>query len=48
MLSLGELLDKLVIENIKLAVIRERLNRETLDDEVRVVLNVKMQDLNRS
>lgn len=46
LLSIGELVDKLVIENIKIATIRERLHGEELADELRVELNDKMQALN--
>jgi hypothetical protein len=42
MLSIGELADKLVIENIKIFNLREKLHSETLSDEDYVKINHKM------
>ena len=48
MLSIGELTDKLVIENIKIAVLKERLNSSGAveGDEEYVKMYEKMMDLN--
>ena len=46
MYSIGDLIDKLVIENIKLFSIREKLHKENLSDEEYVDLNDKMMTLN--
>ena len=46
MLSIGELIEKIVIENIKIFNIRERLHVETLGDEDYVNLNEKMMQIN--
>jgi hypothetical protein len=42
MYSIGDIVDKLVIENIKIFNIRERLHFEKLDDETYADLNNKM------
>lgn len=46
--SIGELIDKLVIENIKIFSIREKMHKETLTDEQIVKLNEKMIMLNEN
>jgi hypothetical protein len=46
MLSIGELVEKIVIENIKIFNIREKLHTENLSDEEYVKLNEKMMVLN--
>jgi thermostable 8-oxoguanine DNA glycosylase len=48
--SIGELIDKLIIENVKIANIREKLNRtpEHLVDQEYVELENKMQVLNEN
>ena len=48
MYSIAELIDKLVIENMKIFSIRERLHSKTLSDEEYVALNNKMMTLNEN
>jgi hypothetical protein len=48
MLSIGDLIDKLVIENIKIFTLREKLHSESLSDEEYVQLNDKMMILNEN
>ena len=48
MLSIGDLVDKLVIENIKIFTLREKLHAEKLTDEEYVKLNDKMISLNEN
>lgn len=48
LLSVGDLIDKLVIENIKVFDIREKLRLRTLSDEDRAQLNVAMMALVRN
>lgn len=42
MLSIGELIDKLVIEEIKITIIREKLHCEELDNKKYTELNEKL------
>jgi hypothetical protein len=46
--SIGDIIDKLVIENIKIFSIREKLHKENLSDEEYVQLNNKMMSLNEN
>jgi hypothetical protein len=46
MYSIGDIIDKLVIENIKIFNIRERLHSENLDDATYANLSGKMMVLN--
>ena len=48
MYSIGDLVDKLVIENIKIFSIRDRLHEEDLADKEYVLLNNKMMTLNEN
>mgnify|MGYP003128983783 FL=1 len=48
MYSIGDLIDKLVIENIKIFSIRDRLHGEELGDKEYVDLNTKMMVLNEN
>lgn len=49
MYSIGEIVDRLIIENIKLFNIRERLNKlEPSQEEEAVKLNEQMTTLNRN
>ena len=48
MYSVGDLIDKLVIENIKIFSIRDRLHEEELNDKEYVDLNTKMMVLNEN
>jgi len=48
MYSIGDLVDKLVIENIKIFSIRDRLHEENLADKEYVLLNNKMMTLNEN
>jgi len=46
--SIGDIIDKLVIENIKIFSIREKLHGDNLSDEEYVLLNNKMMLLNEN
>jgi len=48
MLSIGDLIDKLVIENIKIFTLREKLHSDDLTDEEFTALNNKMMVLNEN
>lgn len=48
MFSIGDLIDKLVIENIKIFIIREKLHEKSLADDEYVELNNKMIALNEN
>tara|TARA_Y100000296_G_C5162272_1_gene252540 strand:- start:730 stop:990 length:261 start_codon:yes stop_codon:yes gene_type:complete len=48
MYSVGDLVDKLVIENIKIFSIRDKLHGEKLSDKEYVDLNDKMMALNKN
>ena len=48
MYSIGDLIDKLVIENIKIFNLREKIHEPDLSDEVAVNLNNKMIVLNEN
>jgi len=48
MYSIGDLIDKLVIENIKIFNLREKIHEPDLSDEVTVNLNNKMIILNEN
>ncbi len=48
MYSIGDLIDKLVIENIKIFNLREKIHEPNLSDEVAVNLNNKMIVLNEN
>lgn len=48
MLSIGDLIDKLIIENVKIFTLREKLHTEGLSDEEYVKLNDKMMILNEN
>ena len=48
MLSIGDLIDKLVIENMKIFTLREKLQSEKLSDEEYTELNDKMMILNEN
>ena len=47
MLSIGDLVDKLVIENIKIFSLREKIHGD-ISDEEKVILNNKMITLNEN
>ena len=48
MLSIGDLIDKLVIENIKIFTLREKIHGKKVTDEEYVTLNDKMMVLNEN
>jgi hypothetical protein len=48
MLSIGDLIDKLVIENIKIFNVRELIHNKKLNDKEYVELNKKMMILNKN
>jgi hypothetical protein len=48
MLSIGDLIDKLVIENIKIFTLREKLHSPDISDEEYIQLNDKMIILNEN
>lgn len=48
MLSIGDLIDKLVIENIKIFTLREKLHSEDISDDEHVALTNKMMVLNEN
>jgi hypothetical protein len=48
MLSIGDLIDKLVIENIKIFTLREKLHNKNIADEEYIQLNDKMITLNEN
>ena len=48
MYSIGELVDKLSVENLKIFRVREQLHSDNLSDEEYVVLNNKMNILNQN
>jgi hypothetical protein len=48
MLSIGDLIDKLVIENIKIFTIREKLHADDISDDDHVALTNKMMVLNEN
>jgi hypothetical protein len=48
MYSIGELVDKLSVENLKIFRVREQLHSDSLGDEEYVVLNNKMNILNQN
>lgn len=48
MLSIGDIIDKLVIENIKIFTIRDRLHSEGLTDEEHVKLFNRMNGINKN
>jgi 3-dehydroquinate dehydratase len=48
MLSIGDLIDKLVIENIKIFTLREKLHEKNISDEDYIQLNDKMITLNEN
>lgn len=48
MLSIGDLIDRLIIENVKLFTLRERLHIEGLSDEESVQLYDKIMILNEN
>ena len=48
MYSIGALVDKLIIENIKIFSLRDKLHSEELSDEEHVELNNKMMILNEN
>jgi hypothetical protein len=48
MYSIGDLIDKLVIENIKIFNLREKIHESDLSDEIAVNLNNKMIVLNEN
>jgi hypothetical protein len=48
MLSIGDLIDKLVIENIKIFTLREKLHSSNITDEDYIQLNDKMITLNEN
>ena len=48
MYSIGDLIDKLVIENIKIFNLREKIHEPDLSDEITVNLNNKMIVLNEN
>ena len=48
MYSIGELVDKLSVENLKIFRVREQLHSENLSDEEYVSLNNKMNILNQN
>ena len=48
MLSIGDLIDKLVIENIKIFTLREKLHDKNISEEEYIQLNDKMIILNEN
>ena len=48
MYSIGDLVDKLVIENLKIFTVRDQLHSEELSDKEYVELNNKMNILNQN
>ena len=48
MLSIGDLIDKLIIENVKIFTLREKLHSEELSDEEYTKINDKMMILNEN
>jgi len=46
--SIGDMVDKLVVENLKIFSIREKLHQENLSDKEYVELNNKMNLLNQN
>ena len=48
MYSIGDLVDKLVIENLKIFTVRDQLHSEDLSDKEYVELNNKMNILNQN
>jgi hypothetical protein len=46
--SIGDMVDKLVIENLKIFSIREELHKDNLSDKEYVTLNNKMNILNQN
>lgn len=48
MLSIGDLIDKLVIENIKIFTLREKLHDKNISEEDYIQLNDKMITLNEN
>ena len=48
MLSIGDLIDKLIIENVKIFTLREKLNTEKLDDKEYTQLYDKIMILNEN
>lgn len=49
LLSIGEIIDKLVIENIKISNLKEKLNsKNDLSHEDRVMMHQKMMSLNKN
>ena len=48
MISIGDLIDKLVIENIKIFTLREKLHSDNLSDEEYVSLTNNMMTLNEN
>ena len=48
MYSIGDMVDKLVIENLKIFSIREELHKDNLSDKEYVTLNNKMNILNQN
>lgn len=48
MLSIGDLIDKLVIENIKIFTLREKLHDKNISEEEYIQLNDKMITLNEN
>jgi len=48
MYSIGDLVDKLVIENLKIFTVRDQLHSENLSDKEYVELNNKMNILNQN
>ena len=48
MYSIGDMVDKLVVENLKIFSIREKLHQENLSDKEYVELNNKMNLLNQN
>ena len=48
MLSIGDLIDKLVIENIKIFTLREKLHADDVSDDDHVALTNKMMVLNEN
>lgn len=48
LVSVGELVDKLVIENLKIFNLREELHKENLSDEEYVRINNQMNILNKN
>lgn len=48
MYSIGDLIDKLMIENLKIFTLREKLHDESLSDEEYVKINNQMNILNQN